>query len=386
MYIMKKLFLYILPLIVSCVSCIQDEPANAEADVVLCRIMNEQGQPDNNIKGDLFIGNDLITVFATPRINLKKLAPVFELTPGATIQPKSGTVRDFSEPQKYVVTSESGQWSKEYTVSIDTFRIPVKYGFEYYETPGKYNIFYEIVRKTDTIFKQYIWASGNPGYALTGVPKGPVDYPTVAVPGAGVGGSCALKLETKSTGPFGEGFKMPIAAGNLFIGSFDVNMATADPLGATLFGLTFDRKPLSMKGNYRYTPGEVFNQFVNNDRTQPYVKVPGMVDKGDIYAVLYESTADVPQLNGANVLNCKNIVALARVENVTKTEKVFQSFEVRFDYGAAGRLPFDPQKLRANKYNLAVVFSSSIDGAYFAGAVGSTLLIDDIEIVCEEIL
>ena len=33
---------------------------------------------------------------------------------------------------------------------------------------------------------------------------------------------------------------------------------------------------------------------------------------------------------------------------------------------------------------LGIVFSSSVDGAYFRGAVGSTLYIDEVELICEE--
>lgn len=38
------------------------------------------------------------------------------------------------------------------------------------------------------------------------------------------------KLETKSTGSFGAGVSMPIAAGNLFIGSFEVGNALKDAM------------------------------------------------------------------------------------------------------------------------------------------------------------
>ncbi|MCI7399660.1 MAG: PCMD domain-containing protein [Prevotella sp.] len=40
--------------------------------------------------------------------------------------------------------------------------------------------------------------------------------------------------------------------------------------------------------------------------------------------------------------------------------------------------------LRNQGYNLTVVFSSSTDGAYYEGAPGSTLCIDEVRILCEE--
>lgn len=41
----------------------------------------------------------------------------------------------------------------------------------------------------------------------------------------------------------------------------------------------------------------------------------------------------------------------------------------------------DKDKLKAGKYNVAIVFSSSIEGDYFRGAVGSTLYIDEVELI-----
>ena len=54
------------------------------------------------------------------------------------------------------------------------------------------------------------------------------------------------------------------------------------------------------------------------------------------------------------------------------------------DYGAkADGKTIDSEKLKNGKYKLGIVLSSSLDGAYFKGAVGSTLYVDELEIVCE---
>ena len=104
-----------------------------------------------------------------------------------------------------------------------------------------------------------------------------------------------------------------------------------------------------------------------------------------------------------NVLTSENIVALARVEVEKKDE--FTAFHVDFHYGSripidwpkfiqdqrdpsddgtAPYLSFSEEKMKNYEYNLAVVFTSSKYGAYFAGSVGSTLCIDKVEIVCEK--
>ena len=41
------------------------------------------------------------------------------------------------------------------------------------------------------------------------------------------------------------------------------------------------------------------------------------------------------------------------------------------------------QKLKAGGYSLAIVCSSSTNGAEFMGAVGSTLWVDKFKIICE---
>lgn len=70
---------------------------------------------------------------AQPTIDITQFAPLFELTEGATIEPTSGTARDFSTPQTYVVTSEDRQWKKEYTVYVDISDIKLDFSFEHWK-------------------------------------------------------------------------------------------------------------------------------------------------------------------------------------------------------------------------------------------------------------
>ena len=380
---MKKMFLY-LPLLLLGTSCIQDEPLNAEADILSCVIKNEQGVADVNIKGDALVSNMRVMALALPTINLKKLAPEFTITPGATVEPASGTMLDFSQPQKYTVTSQDGNWKKEYMISVDTSEISTRYQFERYETPRKYEVFYEEVLTEEGPIKQYIWASGNAGFALTPMASTPKDFPTTSVD-EGFQGK-GLKLVTKSTGDFGERVQMPIAAGSLFIGSFDVTNAMKKPLKATLFGLPVGKKPVAFKGRYVYKRGAPF--IILNSAGKPQEAI-GREDIGDIYAVLYD--ADQGSLDGDSVLTSKRIIALARVNNMKVTDagtpvssEVYEKFEISFDYDSyKGTCPFEEEKSKAYRYNLAVVFTSSRDGAYFAGALGSTLYVDDVEVICE---
>lgn len=79
------------------------------------------------------------------------------------------------------------------------------------------------------------WASGNAGFAFTGVKATAEEYPTSQSTN-GVEGKC-LKLTTCETGYWGSLLGMPIAAGNLFLGSFEVR--PTDILRSTKFELHF---------------------------------------------------------------------------------------------------------------------------------------------------
>ena len=405
---MKKMYLYLL---FAClfVSCIQEEAKNAEADILSCIVLDENlAEEIQNVMGNMVYTNNRVMIQARSSINLTKLALDLEVTPGASVFPNPDNVEDFSEPREYTVTSESGEWKKKYMISIDTFSMPIDYRFDNYELDnrGKYHVFFEKVAGTEFDSKQYIWASGNSGYNISGQAKKPEDFPTVNV--AGIEGGRAARLVTRTTGGWGALLGMPIAAGNLFIGSFDGTNAVAAPLKSTLFGMPFNKKPLRFEGKYCYQAGTEFTNGVDENKEPQIITY---LDSCDIYAVLYESEGlEKESLNGADVLTSQNIVAIARVKNaevMAPSDHVllspeYKSFEVKFDYdttdpitwpsfmdqdkfkGSDGQLrTFDAEKLKDYKYNLAVVFTSSRYGAGFAGALNSTLYIDNVKVICE---
>ena len=113
----------------------------------------------------------------------------------------------------------------------------------------------------------------------------------------------------------------------------------------------------------------------------------GVVDKGDIYAVLFRNTIkdengedQVFYLDGTNVKTSPQIVAIAEAPEINKTEDGWSRFEVEFNY----RSEIDPTVLANRGYSLAIVCTSSIEGANFQGAVGSQLLIDELHVLVDE--
>lgn len=136
-----------------------------------------------------------------------------------------------------------------------------------------------------------------------------------------------------------------------------------------------------MTGYYKYKAGETFT-----DENKEEVSKS---DMGDIYAALYESFTGDYSLNGDLFPQDgpidEHIVSLARIGqdgNPTMAETdQWTRFELSFE--PQNGKTIDEERLRNGEYKLAIVFTSSIEGAYFRGAVGSELYVDEVEIVCE---
>lgn len=362
--------------------CIKEEAANAECDII--------GVDSLWLKANkAFIMGEPIVTNNHVSFNIKKgtdrtcLAPVFYLTPGARIMarmesgelPAEGLQRDFSSPQTYVVYSEDGHWSKEYSVSFN-YPTPLTHlAFEYFDLDktGRYYQWYEVDTLDKDNPRRDYWASGNSGFALTGKGKKPENYPTTVAP-LGVLGNC-VKLETCHTGSFGAMANMPIAAGNLFIGEFRTEQAMKKPLEATRMGLQLvGGKPLYLTGYYKYTAADVF--------TDKKGKVDASrADTCDIYSVLFEVDPEkFDPLDGSNVLSSDRIVMVARIDNPGEPQEwtFFQE-----PYQLMPGKEFSEDRLRGNGYAITVVATSSRQGAFFEGAVGSVLYVDELRIIWE---
>ncbi len=375
-------------------SCIKEEALNSEADITGVTLGD-----DNLLIRDPEITNNQVTLYANTSDSI--LAPEFTLSEGATIEPASGTKRkfftrvpnpqktneddgqpdsiDLSVPQEYTVTSQDGAWKKTYTVRVASNATPSDYHFDdirYYmadaDDDGKdepqFQIFYEKIGG-----QQVDWGTGNPGAMITLMSSNPKasDYPTSQADG-GVEGKCA-KLTTISTGAIGAMFNAPIAAGNIFLGSFAVNFGNM--ASSTHFGIPFfNTKPVSMTGYYKYKAGPT----VTDENSKV---VSGAKDDFAIYAVVFEVTKDVPWLDGTdtrlNSLTSPNIVLKAELNDRKETDE-WTKFTIPFE--PMNGKTFDMSKMIAGKYSFAIIASSSKDGAKFIGAVGSTLYIDEFHI------
>lgn len=372
---LNKLFILYLLAGVLVTSCIKDEAPNAEADITGISFEGDilaNSYIDMNPFYDESQKAYPIRINAKEGTDLTNLVPVFELTPGATISPDNGKRQDFTTPIRYTVTSEDKKWKRVYVVSVreqKASNIPTTFHFEKVRLINeKYQVFYEEQNE-----EELTWASGNEGFNFAMSSAKPDEYPTVQYDNGKVG-KC-LKLETKLTGSLGEMVKMPIAAGNLFIGSFNMLNAISNPLGATRFGTPFYNKPIRLTGYFKYKAGKQF--YENGGYTS-------RKDIFNIYAIFYEVTKDTDMLDG-NLPNQNyehpNMVALAVISNPHETDE-WEFFDLPFDYERYGKT-IDAAKLAKGEYKISIIFAASKDGATFEGAPGSTLLIDEVELIYE---
>ncbi|MDD6437882.1 MAG: PCMD domain-containing protein [Prevotella sp.] len=366
-------------------SCFKEEARNAECDVLAVSV-----QPADPLSVFYHATDTLQTLTSADSVaifpvrwnhagDLSTLQPHFVLTPGATISKMDGSV-DAAKGGvlHYRTTSEDEVWHRYYTVvfkpDVMTENDTLKFDFENYELESREKKYYVWLQPHEDGLLYADWASGNGGFRMSMGSVPPEAYPTVPVK-EGFDGAC-VKLVTSSTGAFGQMAHKPIAAGNLFLGSFDATSAVLDPMRATHFGVVVSQRPVTLSGYYQYRPGATYQD--ENEKT-----VTGAVDSAAVYAVLYrnhdDKTGQPITLYGDNVKTSSQVVAIADMGYVKPTSE-WTAFSVDFKYDS----DIDWQLLSSRGYSMAVVFSSSNEGDKFRGAIGSTLLIDKVRVVCKK--
>lgn len=374
-------------------SCIGDEPLNAECDIEEVSLTMADAESVFYHEYDTLqvVSSAVDSVGFLIRYdkNVGELPLNLKLTPGAKpyimengeyVPFKQGSLVDFSNEQvrQFRIVSQDGRWARLYRINIVHDQAPerehlfMNITFDYFElnSTGKYHVWYG-VEENSISYDQ--WATGNPGFNLSKSSAKVEEYPTLGVQTGGVDGGPYLKLETRDTGAFGRMVNMRLAAGNLFIGTFDVANALKDAMAATRFGLPFKHKPVKVTGWYKFKAGERFQDRKGNavDR----------IDQPDIYCVMYRNQdADGNQvlLYGDDVLTSPAIVGLARITGVVETDE-WTSFEMSLNYTSE----LDSELLENNGYSMTISFASSIEGASFEGAPGSVFCVDNVTIECE---
>lgn len=405
-------------------SCIGEEPLNAECDLLAISLSVENAQDILTNAGDTlksvydsdqnFTQNtDAVVIDLKPEKSIGFVPVSVVVTEGATVESllqgkpvkfTNGDLLDFSNGkiQTLRITSQDRMWHRDYTVrfkeNVDTmmrngehFDLHLDFEESHLEKSGKYYEWSITDPNAQGVFTDGMWKNGNPGYKLSKSSAKPMDYPSVPLEGQGPDGSNCVKLETRETGSFGAMVNMRMASGSMFNGIFDVANALKDALKATCFGSPFRHVPNRFSVWLKAEPGPTFQ----NKQGKP---VAGVTDEPDAYAVFYrnrDENGDVVQLDGNNVLSSDRIVALARLPhhyNADGSDQLsnspihgitteWQKVELKFhdkDGNEDWVRNVDWDLLQNYGYSLIIGFASSWQGAYFQGAIGSKLYLDDV--------
>ncbi|MDR2968024.1 MAG: PCMD domain-containing protein, partial [Tannerellaceae bacterium] len=255
-----------------CVSCIQKEPLNPEADILSFAL------PGDVALTDAVLNRNDISITVRKNADLTSIVPIIEITPGATISPAPGTPCDLTRAVTYTVTSENRSSVKTYTVTAIAYSL-FHFDFEHwdetatdsyrYETPVEYNAENERV---------VYWASGNRGVSMYLQYSDPALYPVHKTTVSVSGGYAAEMVTQKGPGKIFNR-NISVVAGSLFTGSFNLLSAMINPLTATRFGQSCDAKPVRFTGYYKYKAGDGDYIAPNGD------VLPGVKDSCSVYSV-----------------------------------------------------------------------------------------------------
>lgn len=341
-------------------SCIKDAPLNPEADIEAFTV------PQNQLTGDVFIDQtkSQIRLYLTTDAFEKGIAPVIKVSAGAKVSPASGDTLKFDSTgvTQYVVTSANGKTTKKYTLELIN---PVlgKLDFERWDTVSSEGANWKYVNPLGENGGN-IWASGNIGIAITGVTE-INDFPLHISTNA-YEGKYAAEMETRPGNALSAWMGIHLFAGSMFLGNFVTDYLLENPLKCTQFGQPYKGVPSSFSGYYKYQPGAVF---IDKDETP----VPGVVDKCSIYAVVYSGTS---RLDATNILTSDRVLATAILADGT-AKGDWTHFEIPFKM--VNGKTVEP----GTPVMLAIIASSSAEGDHYRGAVGSKLVLDNLQIVHE---
>ena len=296
-----------------------------------------------------------------------KLAPVFTISPKATVYPASGVVQDFSKNKSvvYTVVAENGT-VKEYTVSSAGSQNVLKYSFEEWKTTEN--------KDPDWLFEEPsgLASSNTAAVFLEGI-LGGYFFPITKDGNA----AKIVTMDTKGTDMF-IAIVPAVTAGTLFTGQFSLDITS--PLKSTQFGIPYAKKPLLFKFSYKYTAGPEFYETKVTGSFYPRkvekVLVQGKVDECSINAYLYEVSSDTETLNGTNINTSSKVIMKAFLADGS-SKSAYTTVTIPFE--ETGNGTYDPSK----KYKLAIVCSSSKEGDAYKGAPESTLWINHLEIIGE---
>lgn len=272
----------------------------------------------------------------------------------ARVEPSITQIRDFTRPVLYTVIAEDGS-RVNYTVVITKEAANPQLensSFDDWYTPSGKNY------QEPGLSSSSIWATGNAGV----VTLGNANVTPVVVSGT----DNAVQLVTKDLGTLGQLVSQRMAAGSIFTGRFELDIA--NPLNSTKFGIPFTARPVGFSLSYTYQPGSTYR---NNKGV-----ILSKADSCDIYLILENKEgAEAKRIatgwfrSGDAITNFTNINIPLIYGNLPANAPAY-SKPINGLYGSAN------DKIT----HISFVAASSSSGALFEGGVNSTLQINNLQL------
>lgn len=276
-----------------------------------------------------------------------------------------GDFINLTDSAAMAITAEDGitvtTWTMKASVASNTPQVANGDFNSWHQTAEGY---YEPGESAETT----IWGTGNPGTKLLGL--------FATTPLEIQDNNLAAKMETLYNGDLAAGFGTPISAATIYTGKFDPEkIDISNPQAAIDFGTPFAGRPKSFKLKYSFIPGAE-----NKDKQGNPLSFS---DACDIYLLL-----EVRKNSSSKRLATAWFRSNKSVQNLTQLQVPLTYGELPADAPDYAKPP-DGQYVRADSVEFILpthhtfVATSSFDGANFAGAVGSLLIIDGLELIYE---
>jgi len=307
------------------------------------------------------INNDSLTVVVT----IPETMTDFMLVPSeiglsnfASVMPEAGQVQDFSDPVEYFVTAEDGSVSV-YEVSALRGGSQPQLDNSSFEDWYSETVAFSTVEQPGIDKASTIWGTANRGLAL----------------GGAIGNTSRQERDNSNYAKM-ESVAAPalvrIAAATIFIGKFaDGFPSISDPRSNITLGTPFSSRPLSFSFSYTYQPGPD-NEDANGNPLS-------YGDQCDIYLFLENREgSEVKRVGTAWFRSGMTVSAWSR-ENLAIKYGPLDASDPSYAYAqpVEGEVWGDGTETVTH---ITILATSSFEGDFFKGAIGSTLELDDIEL------
>ena len=309
--------------------------------------------------GTSVIDDEELTIVVTvPETTLDFMLTPSEITVSnfAVVSPEAGVTQDFSEPVDYFVTAEDGT-VEVYTVYVERGGSQPQLENSSFEDWYTESVGFTSVEQPGTNKNTTIWGTANRGLALGGASenttRGERDNTNYA------------RMESVAAPAI-----VRLAAATIFTGKFtDGFPSVSDPRSNIDLGTPFTARPISFSFSYTYRPGPS-NQD-SNGQPLPYG------DQCDIYLLLENREGDKARRVATAWFRSGEEVIQWSDQSVPIKYGPLDPSDPWFDY-AQPREGEEWGEATEAITHITILATSSFEGDFFKGAVGSILELDDI--------